>query len=139
VANGNDNVYWSTPRSMARFGLLILNKGKWETEEVLNDATYFTAMVNTSQDLNLSYGYLWWLNGKPSAMVPQSGIVYPGPLCANGPADMFSAMGKNGQLLSIIPSKGLVVIRMGDNANNTLVPIQFQNNLWEKLKAVINP
>jgi CubicO group peptidase (beta-lactamase class C family) len=124
---------------MARFGLLILNKGKWETEEVLNDAAYFTAMVNTSQDLNLSYGYLWWLNGKPSAMVPQSGTVYPGTIMCQWSGRHVFCYGKNGQMLSIVPSKGSGGVRMGDNANNTLVPVQFQNNLWEKLKAVINP
>jgi CubicO group peptidase (beta-lactamase class C family) len=137
VANGYGNVYWSTPRSMARFGLLILNKGKWSHEEVLNDAAYYSAMVNTSQNINLSYGYLWWLNGKASGMVPQSQVVFPASLCANAPPDMIAAMGKNGQLLNVVPSKNLIVIRMGDNANNSLVPLTFQNSLWEKLNAVM--
>jgi hypothetical protein len=94
-------------------------------------------MVNTSQNLNLSYGYLWWLNGKASAMVPGSQIVFPASLTANAPADMFAAMGKNGQLINVVPSMGLVVIRMGDNANNSSVSIALQNDLWEKLKAVV--
>jgi CubicO group peptidase (beta-lactamase class C family) len=137
VPNGYLNVYYSTARSMARFGLLILSKARWEDQNVLGDSVYYNAMVNTSQNLNLSYGYLWWLNGKASAMVPGSQIVFPASLTANAPADMFAAMGKNGQLINVVPSMGLVVIRMGDNANNSSVSIALQNDLWEKLKAVV--
>lgn len=137
IPNGYENVFWSTARSMARFGILMQAKAKWEGTEILGDSSYFNASVNTSQSLNLSYGYLWWLNGKASGMVPQSQIVFPTSLCPNAPADMFSAMGKNGQLLSIIPSKGLVIVRMGEYAGNLPVPISFQNSLWEKLNAVM--
>ena len=133
----NNNVYWSTPRSMARFGILMLAKGVWEKTDLLEDSSYFNASVTTSQYLNLSYGYLWWLNGKASGMIPQTQIVFPTSLCPKAPADMYSAMGKNGQLLSIIPSKGLVVVRMGYHADGAFVPIHFQNSLWEKLNAVI--
>lgn len=59
------NVYWSTSRNMARFGLMALNKGKWNGNEIVNE-TYFNAATSTSQNINLSYGYLWWLNGKSS-------------------------------------------------------------------------
>jgi CubicO group peptidase (beta-lactamase class C family) len=61
---GFNNIYFSTARSMARFGLLNLNKGIWDTVPILNDTNYFTEMTTTSQDMNRSYGYLWWLNGK---------------------------------------------------------------------------
>ncbi len=137
IANGYENIYWSTARSMARFGILMQAKGAWNGSDVLGDSTYYNASVNTSQNNNLSYGYLWWLNGKASAMVPQSQVVYRIPLAANAPADMFAAMGKNGQLLDIVPSKGLIVIRMGDNANGALVPVTFQNELWGKINAIV--
>ncbi|MBB1285350.1 serine hydrolase [Flavisolibacter sp. BT320] len=137
ILNDNDNVYWSTPRSMARFGILVQAKGWWNGSDILGDAAYLNAAVTTSQNLNLSYGYLWWLNGKASAMLPQSQIVFPQSLCPAAPADMVSAMGKNGQLLSIVPSKGLIVVRMGHNTDGSYVPTVFQNGLWEKLNAVI--
>jgi hypothetical protein len=62
---------------MARFGLLIQGNGAWNGTQLIN-STYFNEMVNTSQNLNKSYGYLWWLNGKPSFMVPTSQIVFLG-------------------------------------------------------------
>jgi hypothetical protein len=95
-------------------------------------------MKNTSQALNPSYGYLAWLNGKGTFMVPQSQVVFSGAIAPNAPADMFAAMGKNGQLLNIVPSKGLIVIRMGDDPDTGLVPFLFQDVLWEVLNTIIN-
>ena len=132
----DDNVFVSTPRSMARFGLLVLNKGKWNNTTIMSDQTYYKAMTNTSQNLNKSYGYLWWLNGKASYMLPTLQTVFPGKLTPNAPDDMFSAMGKNGQLIHIVPSQNLVVIRMG-NADGSPVPITFANDIWKNLNKVI--
>ncbi|HEY0058722.1 MAG TPA: serine hydrolase, partial [Flavisolibacter sp.] len=137
VANGYQNVYWSTARSMARFGLLMQAKAKWNGADILADLTYLNASVYTSQQINLSYGFLWWLNGKASYMVPQSQTVFTGTATPNAPSDMYAAMGKDGQLLNIVPSKGLVVLRMGNSVNSGLVSIALQNGLWEKLSAVI--
>ncbi len=131
-----NNVFFSTPRSMARFGLLLLNEGTWNDASII-PLTYFNLMKTTSQNLNLSYGYLTWLNGKASSMAPGSQVVFPVGICVNAPKDMFAAMGKNGQLINMVPSKGLVVIRMGDVPDNFLVPFNFQNDLWAKLNAVI--
>lgn len=132
-----DNVYFSTPRTMARFGILMLNKGDWNGSKVLKDQTYFNQMINTSQNLNNSYGYLWWLNGKTNFMVPGLQLVLPGYLSPNAPADMFSAMGKNGQFLNVIPSQNLVVIRMGNAPNGNEVPFLMNDTIFIKLKAVI--
>ncbi|RYY67227.1 MAG: class A beta-lactamase-related serine hydrolase, partial [Chitinophagaceae bacterium] len=57
-------VYYSKARSMARFGLLALNKGIWQNDTLIKNAGYWNQMVNTSQPYNPAYGYLWWLNGK---------------------------------------------------------------------------
>ena len=136
--SGYNNVYASTPRDMARFGLLILNKGNWNGTSVLKDTAYFRQMVNTSQNINPSYGYLWWLNGKSSYLIPRSQFKFNGALAPNAPEDMFAAMGKNGQLLNIIPSQGLVVVRMGDNPDESLVPFLFQDEMWVYLSKVID-
>ncbi|GAB4467485.1 MAG: serine hydrolase [Thermoflexibacter sp.] len=132
-----NNVYFSTPRAMARFGLLILNKGKWDKEVIMQDQEFFTQMINTSQNLNLSYGYLWWLNGKTSIMVPYLQTVFPRSLTQNAPMDMFAAMGKNGQLLNIVPSKNLIMIRMGENPDVGDVPFTIQEEIWERLNKII--
>jgi CubicO group peptidase (beta-lactamase class C family) len=138
LPSGYNNVYFSTPRSMARYGLLILNKGIWNADTLMRDTSYFRRMTNTSQNMNLSYGYLWWLNGKASYMLPQSQIVFPGPLVPAAPRDMFAALGKNGQIINIVPSQNLVVVRMGDPPDTSLfVPNVFNNQIWQKLNQVI--
>ncbi|MBP1672343.1 MAG: serine hydrolase [Bacteroidetes bacterium] len=136
VPSGYNNVYYSNARSMARFGLLILNKGKWDQTIVLSDTNYYNEMVNTSQNLNLSYGYLWWLNGKSSFMIPQSQFVFPGFLSPHAPEDMFAAMGKNGQFINVVPSENLVWIRLGDSPENTDVSFLLNDQIWEYINRL---
>jgi hypothetical protein len=135
--NGYDNVFYSKVRSMARFGLLIQNNCVWNTDTLLYDLTYIDQMTNTSQNLNLSYGYLWWLNGKASFMAPTLQNVFPGSYAPAAPNDMVAGIGKNGQIVSISKSAGIVVVRMGNQESNGEVPFQLCNNIWEKLNAVM--
>ena len=129
-------VMYGRARDMARFGLLTLAKGVWNGDTILHNQTYYHDMINTSQSLNKSYGYLWWLNGKPSFMFPASQFVFPGPLLSNAPADMYSALGKDDQKIHIVPSKGWVVVRQGLSASASLVPIDFDKDLWDYLNAL---
>ncbi|MGL2986570.1 serine hydrolase domain-containing protein [Flavobacterium sp. RSSA_27] len=132
----NNSVYWSTTRSMARFGLLMLNNGKWENNTILNEA-FVSEATNTSQNLNLSYGYLWWLNGKDSYRLPQSQLEFKGSIIPSGPTDMYMALGKNDQKIYVIPSKNMVVVRMGEAADNTNLALSdFDEVLWNKIKAL---
>jgi CubicO group peptidase (beta-lactamase class C family) len=138
VSLGYDNVYLSNARSMARFGILILNNGSWDREVLLRDSGYFRSMIQTSQNLNKSYGYLWWLNGQESFMVPGLQIRFPGSYCPEAPNDMFAGIGKNGQILCIVPSQNLVVMRMGEsNGSGDEVSILLLNQIWNRLHKVI--
>ncbi len=133
-------VYHSNTRSMARFGLLALTKGKWENQQIVNE-NFFTESISTSQTINPSYGYLWWLNGKNNFMLPGGQTVYPGTLVPNAPADMYAAMGAEDQRIYVVPGKKMVVIRMGnasDPANPSFAVSGFDNELWQKINAVIN-
>ena len=133
-------IYNSNTRSMARFGLLALNKGKWKEDQIINES-FFNESISTSQNINPAYGYLWWLNGKTSYMVPGGQTVYEGLLVPSAPADMYAAMGADDQRIYVIPSKNMVVIRMGDAsdpANPNFALSGFDDALWQKINAVIN-
>lgn len=133
-------IYHSDTRSMARFGILALNKGKWNNEQILNQ-NFFNESIATSQNINPSYGYLWWLNGKSSYMVPGGQTVYQGALVPDAPSDMYAAMGAEDQRIYVIPSKKMVIIRMGDASdpeNPNFALSGFDNALWAKINAVIN-
>ncbi|RIW13132.1 class A beta-lactamase-related serine hydrolase [Algoriphagus lacus] len=133
---GFNNVFYSDARSFARFGLLMLAKGNWNGTQVWS-GDFFDKMPQTSQNLNLSYGYLTWLNGKSSFMVPGSQSVIPGSLIPQAPADMYQAMGKNGQFLMIIPSQNLVIVRMGSSGGDSPVPFLLMRDIWQRLDQVI--
>lgn len=137
VQNGYNKFYFSNAREMARFGLLNLNRGNWNGTQLLNE-TFFDEMINTSQSMNKSYGYLWWLNGKESYRTPASVDVFTGSLIPNAPNDLFAGLGARDQKLYVIPSLNIVIVRMGDAADTVLLgPSGYDNLLWEKINAVI--
>jgi len=89
---------WATPRDWAKFGLLYLHKGDWNGQQILNESwvNYTKTPTNGS---NGEYGAHFWLN---------TGGKYP-----DAPRDLFSCNGHQGQHVFVIPSKDLVVVRMG--------------------------
>jgi len=94
---------WATTRDWAKFGLLYLHRGNWNGDQVFDPAwtDYVRTPTNTS---NGEYGGHFWLN---------AGGKYP-----DAPKDLYSANGFQGQRIFIIPSKNLVVVRMGLAGND---------------------
>src|SRR5690606_13729841 len=89
---------WATARDWARFGLLYLQRGSWNGEQILNeDWVKYTSQPAQSSDG--IYGAHFWLN---------AGGFYP-----DVPRDLYSANGFQGQHVFIIPSEELVVVRFG--------------------------
>ncbi len=98
-----------TARSLARFGLLFLNKGQWRGEKVLS-ADWVAAATHGSQDLNKQYGYLWWNNSTGA---------WPGV-----PADAYAAKGKFDNDMLVVPSLDMIVIRqVGDEKQDPKMKI----------------
>ena len=74
-------------------------------------------------------------------MVPGSQTLFSGSIVSNAPAEMYAAMGASDQRIYVVPSKKLVIVRMGDAsnpANPSFAVSGFDNDLWEKINAVIN-
>jgi CubicO group peptidase (beta-lactamase class C family) len=133
------NILSLSTRDMARFGLLILSKGLWNGQQVMTDSEYFEQMISPSNNFNKSYGYLWWLNGKDSFMIPGDENVFQGSLVPSAPAGMFAAMGKGDKKIYVVPDHHLVIVRHGDDTGeSTFGPSSFDSELWKKLQAVIN-
>ncbi|MDP5081608.1 MAG: beta-lactamase family protein [Winogradskyella sp.] len=132
------SVYWSTTRSMARFGLLNYATGKWEDDQIIPE-NYLTEAINTSQNLNEAYGYMWWLNGKSTYRLPQTQFQFNGNLISNAPSDMYCALGRDDQKIYVVPSQKLVIIRMGEAADTIDFALSnFDNELWLRINAFIN-
>ncbi len=129
-----NRVVFSRPLDMARFGLLISRQTAWEEGEPLLESGFYKDMLSPSQILNPSYGYLWWLNGQESFIPPRMSRSFPGPLTPEAPADMVSALGLNSQVLSIVPSRNLVIVRMGRDPGTLF---GFTSQKWKLLSEVI--
>jgi CubicO group peptidase (beta-lactamase class C family) len=97
---------YGTARDFARFGLLYMNNGRWNGEQILPEDWRRQTTEPAPAAKQQQYGYQFWLNGV-DAKNPGKRI-YP-----DVPADMFYADGYGGQAVYIIPSAGLVVVRLG--------------------------
>ena len=101
--------------SAARFGLLALRGGEWDGTQVV-PADFMAEAVSPSQSLNPSYGFLWWLNDGAETGGHQQlfdGLDRAGPYFPDAPPDTYAALGKDDQMIVVIPSLDLVVVRLG--------------------------
>ena len=137
--SGYNRIFVSNARSMARFGLLLSQDGIWDATSVQSDVSYLNAMRTSSQTLNPSYGYLTWLNGQSSYMVPGSQFSFTAPALPNAPMDLYAALGKNGQIINVVPSQELVLIRMGSTMGNSLVGTQYNDTIWQYMNRLTCP
>lgn len=111
----------STCRDMARFGVLMLNKGNWDGEQLVSEAWVDDATGQASQELNGSYGYLWWLNrmgvqaGSDQATGGAGGAgadKEPTQMVPGAADDIYWALGAGGQYIAVHPSSGIVAVRL---------------------------
>ena len=89
---------WANTRDWAKFGILHLNKGHWNGEQLFGPEWIDYITKPTAQS-DGTYGAHWWLNAKGK---------YP-----DVPRDLYSANGYQGQYVFVIPSKNLVIVRTG--------------------------
>ncbi len=97
---------YATARDFARFGLLYCNNGFWNGEQILPPEWVKESVQPSVADRRKHYGYQFWLNGYDEK--DSTKRWYP-----DVPADMFFADGYGGQDIYIIPSKKLIVVRLG--------------------------
>jgi CubicO group peptidase (beta-lactamase class C family) len=97
---------YATPRDWAKFGLLYLNDGVWNGKRLLPEGwTKYVATV-TDKAPKGEYGAHFWLNSTEKS--EECFCYYP-----DAPKDLYSANGFEGQRVFIIPSKDMVIVRMG--------------------------
>jgi len=96
---------YATARDWARFGLLYLRDGVWSGQRILPEGWVAFARKPTPDAPDQTYGAHFWLR------VPKEFH------CGNGtdalPPDVFHAIGYEGQFVTIIPSRKLVLVRLG--------------------------
>jgi CubicO group peptidase (beta-lactamase class C family) len=98
-------------RELARFGYLMLHRGRWGDRQVV-PADWVELATRPSQEHNPSYGHNWWVNADGAMWWPQV------------PHDAFAALGFNSNGLYIVPSLDLVVVRLGSG------PLEWEERLF---------
>ena len=137
---GMRNEHWlgdqliCSARDLARFGIFVQADFSWKGELLLHDEDYKAQMFQSSQSMNPSYGYLWWLNGKGSYILPATNEDIQTDLVATAPDDLLTAIGLFDQKLFVLPSRDLVVVRLGAQPE-TLVTFDndFDEQLWLRI------
>ena len=89
---------WATTRDWAKFGTLYLHNGNWNGEQLF-DKSWSKYVATPTPTSGGRYGGHFWLNSSGK---------YP-----DAPRDLYYASGFQGQKVIIIPSKDLVIVRMG--------------------------
>jgi CubicO group peptidase (beta-lactamase class C family) len=91
---------YTNARDLGRFGLLYLNRGKWNGEQVLPEAwvDFVRTPAPATRTRGREYGGHWWLVPDARTDLPQ---------------DAYSSSGARGQYTVVVPSYDLVVVRRG--------------------------
>ena len=102
---------WASGRDWARFGLLYLNKGIWEGQQIL-PIGWTEQAREISRGSKRAYGSHWWVN--------------QGRRHQDLPRNSYSAEGFEGQLLLIAPSHNAVIVRLGQTPDQS----EFDRNAF---------
>jgi CubicO group peptidase (beta-lactamase class C family) len=86
---------WASTRDHARFGYLLLRRGRWGDRQLLSER--WIALATTPTDIRPVYGYMWWLNTDRRQ--------YP-----SADARSFFALGAGGNVIWVDPANDLVVV-----------------------------
>ena len=86
---------WINSEDLARFGLLVLNKGNWNGKQLVS--AHWFADATTPSAHGPDYGYLWWLNTKQKQ--------FP-----SGPASSFAALGNGSNIIFVDPDHDIVIV-----------------------------
>lgn len=129
---------WFSTRDMARIGLLMLRKGKWNSEQVIPEdwveemitqrTSYKEAQKNApilkKDGLNLGYGYMWWLledNADPKLK------------------NAYSAQGAIGQNITVYPEIDVVLAFKTKSDYKRRNSIQTQMEIMKRAVEIYSP
>ena len=98
--------FYATARDYARFGYLYLRDGIWGVERILPPGWVDYTRTPPRAPNNGVCGANFWLN-----RTPREGQfkILPG-----GPESAFAATGNDGQVILIVPTRDLIVVRLGE-------------------------
>jgi len=143
-ADGNINLpagAFLTPREWAKFGELVRLGGKWNEKEIV--PANLLAECFKQSTAQPAYGMTWWLlgdgdessteaaDGRDRAPRTKRLVEELRKRNFQPPTDTVAAMGKGKNRCYVIPSREMVVIRMGDSQGREFSDNKFLAKLLE--------
>lgn len=104
------SLVWASARDFAKFGYLYLRDGVWEDERLLPEGWVDFARTKTPADNANIYGAGWWITAYGEDRSHAQNAKTP-------PWDAFHAGGHEGQTIWVVPSRDLVIVRLGLMSN----------------------
>ncbi len=99
---------WASAPDWARFGYLYLRDGVWDGRRILPAGWVDFARTPSPGSGNDTYGAGWWLTPETGPGTPERALI-----AGRNPYDAFSAEGREGQVVLVVPSQDLVIVRLG--------------------------
>ena len=116
-------------RDAARFGLLFLQRGRWNDKQIIPEewVEESTRPVSNSNDYipGTFYGYMWWIF--PRGYGSQYGLTHLNQY------ESYAALGAFGQVIQVIPEAELVFVHRVDSYNNFNVSLDNILRLLDKI------
>lgn len=120
---------FATARDWARFGLFLKNDGVWKNERILPEGWMAYATTPTPGASKGQYGAQFWLNaGEKNNPANRK---FP-----SLPSDLYYCGGFNGQIVAVIPSRDLVVVRLGVTHDDSWDHETFIRQILDAVKNI---
>ena len=128
-----------TPDDYARLGELLRRGGVWRGRRLISRRAVNAALRPTRT--NGCYGWMIWLNRAKPCVEPRVGDrpVTDAREFPELPGRLWHFSGLFGQLVAVFPRQGLVVVRLGQEADPTGFSggADYQNELFKRVLAAI--
>jgi CubicO group peptidase (beta-lactamase class C family) len=134
----NQGGVFSSPLDLARYGLLYLNMGNWDGEQILSQSfvegatsTQVPAKIETKYfDLTGRYGFFWWTNG-----IRADGT-RPWP---SAPPRTFAAHGAGRNFIFVIPEWAMVIVRLSPASGGNIHTGSVRKGVLEGFFSRLGP
>jgi CubicO group peptidase (beta-lactamase class C family) len=130
----------TSARTMARFGHLFLNHGRWNGRQLIS-ADWVTQATAVQVHASLPdghppsnipgsgcYGFNWWVNGTKPAGQPK----WP-----DAPSGTFAAIGHNNNRMWVIPDWQMVIARLGLDEADRKIDDAVANEFLKRVAGAI--
>ena len=155
---------YSTVYDMAKFGELLLRKGRWGDQQIISEDYVYRMTHPQVEDVNTSYGYLTWLNAAAGAAAgfqmktdpdcsPFAGWKkYPHPPTMDAPSDnggdpftsgvddgVFWADGSGGNYTEVHRGLDMVLVIKDDEASQGATGANSVNEVYHRMWRLVQP